>query len=87
MLVKSFPIKGKTTKFWPKAPYAQGNRSREFLNTEKLHKIDVQGDSGGPLTVDGVLVGIVSRGGSQGCVKVTHYFNILSLSLLYRSMC
>ena len=30
-----------------------------------------QGDSGGALTVDGVLAGLVSRGGSDICAKVT----------------
>ena len=34
-----------------------------------IHKIP-QGDSGGALTVDGILVGIVSRGGSERCIKV-----------------
>ena len=37
-----------------------------------------QGDSGGALTVDGVLAGLVSRGGSDICAKVTSsFFHIL----------
>jgi len=37
-----------------------------------------QGDSGGALTVDGVLAGLVSRGGSDSCAKVTSSFLILA---------
>ena len=37
-----------------------------------------QGDSGGALTVDGVLAGLVSRGGSDSCAKVTSSFLILT---------
>ena len=33
-----------------------------------------QGDSGGALMVDGVLAGLVSRGGSDSCAKVTSSF-------------
>ena len=47
---------------------------------KKLHKIDVQGDSGGALTVDGVLAGLVSRGGSEGCAKVTFVLSIHDLT-------
>ena len=35
-----------------------------------------KGDSGGALTVDGVLAGLVSRGGSDICAKVTFSFFI-----------
>ena len=46
-----------------------------------------QGDSGGALTVDGVLVGLVSRGGSVAwdCAEVT-CFSRFNLDLLFRRM-
>ena len=55
----------------------QVRRSQHF---KKLHQIDYkQGDSGGALTVDGVLAGLVSRGGSDICAKVTCSSQILVL--------
>ena len=43
---------------------------RENLYFKRFQQI-TQGDSGGALTVDGVLAGLVSRGGSDICAKVT----------------
>ena len=35
-----------------------------------------QGDSGGALTVNGILAGLVSRSGSEGCAKVLFYASL-----------
>ena len=45
----------------------------EEKDTKSFYQI-AQGDSGGALTVNGVLAGLVSRGGSDGCAKVTRSF-------------
>ena len=46
---------------------AKGGKSEYFKRFQQI----TQGDSGGALTVDGVLAGLVSRGGSDICAKVT----------------
>ena len=45
----------------------QVRKSEYFTRFQQI----TQGDSGGALTVDGVLAGLVSRGGSDICAKVT----------------
>ena len=66
---------GTWSHLWPGHALRRGQWERQLPCKEEkdpksFYQI-AQGDSGGALTVNGVLAGLVSRGGSDGCAMVT----------------